>query len=97
MNIDCLEYADDAALLDIIVEHATERITNFEEGALKDADMVISRRKTEVMHVCRQEAPVAVTNEEVEELIDEGILKHKCECSNAGFSTKSGLKIHVSR
>ena len=59
--------------------------------------MVISRPKTEVMHVCRQEVPGAVTNEEVEELIDEGILKHKCKFCNAGFSTKSGLKIHVSR
>jgi len=40
---------------------------------------------------------VAVTNEEVEELIEEGILKHKCEFCNAGFSTKSGLKTHISR
>ena len=79
MNTDCLEYADDVALrlLDnIIVEYATERITQFEEGALKYADMVISRPKTEVMYVCRQKAPVAVTNEEVGNLIDEGILKH---------------------
>ena len=79
LNTDCLEYADDVALrlLDnIIVEYATERITQFEEGALKYADMVISRPKTEVMYVCRQKAPVAVTNEEVGNLIDEGILKH---------------------
>ena len=38
-----------------------------------------------------------MTNEEVEELIEEGILKHKCEFCNAGFSTKSGLKTHISR
>jgi hypothetical protein len=97
MNIDCLEYADDAALIDVIVEHATERISKFEGGALKDADMVISRPKTEVMHVCRQEAPVAVTNEDVEELIEEGVLKHKCEFCSAAFPTKAGLSMHVSR
>jgi hypothetical protein len=96
-NIDCLEYADDAALLDKVIEQATERITALEEGALKSADMVISRPKTEVMQIRRQEKTAPLTYEKVEELIEEGVLKHKCKDCGAGFHKKWGLAMHVNR
>ena len=88
MSIDCLEYADDAPLIDTLSEFATQRISTLEEGALKSADMVISRPKTEVMHVRKQEPSTAVTYEAVTELIDKGILKHKCQFCGAGFYNK---------
>ena len=95
MSIDCLEYADDAALIDTLSEFATQRISTLEEGALKSADMVISRPKTEVMHVRKQEPSTAVTYEAVTELIDKGTLKHKCQFCGAGFYNKKGLDKHV--
>ena len=97
LNIDCLEYADDAALLDNLVDLATKRISTLEEGALKSADMVISRPKTEVMQIRRQETPMPVTIEKIDELVESGDLKHKCDKCDAGFYNKLGLRIHKAR
>ena len=49
--LDRLEYADDAALVDVCCEAASERVTCFEACAKKHADMVVSRPKTEYMNV----------------------------------------------
>ena len=97
LSVDCLEYADDAALLDNLVELATERISTLEEGALTSADMVISRPKTEVMQIRRQEAPALVTVERIDELVESGDLKFKCDKCIAGFHNKLGLSIHKAR
>ena len=97
LSVDCLEYADDAALLDNLVELATERISTLEEGALTSADMVISRPKTEVMQIRRQEAPALVTVERIDELVESGDLKFKCDKCSAGFHNKLGLSIHKAR
>ena len=97
LSVDCLEYADDAALLDNLVELATERISTLEEGALTSADMVISRPKKEVMQIRRQEAPALVTVERIDELVESGDLKFKCDKCSAGFHNKLGLSIHKAR
>ena len=46
-----LEYADDAALIDENVEQASARVTSNAKGSLEEAAMVISIRKSKVMHV----------------------------------------------
>ena len=46
-----LEYADDAALIDENVEQASARVTSIAKGSLEEAAMVISIRKSKVMHV----------------------------------------------
>ena len=46
-----LEYADDAALIDENVEQASARDTSIAKGSLEEAAMVISIRKSKVMHV----------------------------------------------
>ena len=93
-RIDCLEYADDAALIDMAVERCTERLNALAEGAKRDADMEISIPKTEVMHVKNQAAVSPATLKDVKELQEQDILKFKCEFCDAAFTTKTGLAHH---
>ena len=46
-----LEFADDAALIDLTVRAAAERLNRYTTGAKEDADMEVSVPKTECMHV----------------------------------------------
>ena len=59
------EYADNAALIDGNTTMASARVTALAEGSLKDAAMVISVRKSKVMHVHRTRRVDATTEEDV--------------------------------
>ena len=48
------EYADDAALIDEDAKQATARVTSLAIGSLEDAAMIISAKKSKVMHIHRQ-------------------------------------------
>ena len=61
-TVHTLGYADDAALLDVRPEVATERVTAIATGSKIDADMEISVSKTKVMHIRRQEKCSPVTD-----------------------------------
>ena len=45
------EYADDAALIDEDAKQATARVTSLAIGSLEDAAMIISAKKSKVMHI----------------------------------------------
>ena len=63
-RIHTLGYADDAALLDNSIQKSTDRVTSIAAGSERDADMVISIEKTEVMQVCEQgQIPAATAAE----------------------------------
>ena len=97
IRVDCLEYADDAALIDTTVEHSIERVNAFAEGAKRDADMEISIPKTEVMHIKKQTPVSPATMANVKKLGEEEVLKFKCEFCEAVFKNKQGLSIHQRR
>ena len=59
-----LEYADDAALIDENVEQASARVTSIAKGSLEEAAMVISIRKSKVMHVHKKTRVSATTEAE---------------------------------
>ena len=63
LRIDCLEYADDAALIDTVVEQCTERINALAEGAMRDADMEVSIPKTRG-HACKETSRGQPSNDE---------------------------------
>jgi hypothetical protein len=58
-----LEYADDAALIDVGYEMASQKVTELETVAQELADMEISRPKTEYMAVRDFAVPAAVQEE----------------------------------
>ena len=95
LRIDCLEYADDAALIDTAVERCIERINAFAEGAMRDADMEVSIPKTEAMHVKKQAAVSPATMKDVKALEKQNMLKFKCEFCEAAFTSKTGLDHHL--
>ena len=45
------EYADDAALIDENAGQATARVTSLAAGWIADAAMIISAKKSKVMHI----------------------------------------------
>ena len=93
-NIHSLGYADDAALTDNKLAVATERVTAIAVGSKQDADMEINVAKTEVMHVCHQDAAPKTTNAEAIK-----VCKYKCthpECRKV-FKNKHGLKCHMGK
>ena len=94
-NIVCvskLEYADDAAL-DENVEQASARVTSIAKGSLEEAAMVISTRKSKVMHVQKKTRVSATTEADVASLN----LTHKCSACAREFTKQRGLSIHMAR
>ena len=90
-NIHSLGYADDAALVDNNLDVATDRVTNISRGSRKDADMDINIAKTEVTHVCEQDAVSRTTDEEARK-----VCTHKCKhpgCTKV-FKNAHGAKCH---
>ena len=75
-------------------EVATARVTQIAAGSAKDADMIISTKKTKCMHVCRQEECSPVTKSEVR-----AKAKFMCPHVNCNhvFNNKHGMKIHAGR
>ena len=69
------------------------RFNALAEGSLTDAAMVISVRKSNVMHVHRTRRVDATTEEDVAALT----LAHKCESCVREFAKQRGLNIHMAR
>ena len=89
VKIECLEYADDAALIDMLASDSSKRITALANGAKLSADMEVSVPKTEVMHVKRQPEVTAATHEDVEAGKKDGSLSHECICGARPYSLVS--------
>ena len=69
------EYADDAALLDEKAGQATIRVTSLAAGSIAEAAMIISAKKSKVMHIHKTTRTSAATEADVAKLN----LVHKCE------------------
>ena len=93
VDIDKLEYADDAGLLDDDAEQASQRVSAISIGSKQDAGMVISLAKTKDMHIHRRVRVSATTEAEITALQ----LKHKCTDCQREFPTARGLAIQRGR
>ena len=83
------EYADDAALIDEDAGQATARVTSLAAGSIADSTMVISAKKTKVMHIHKTTS--ATTEADVAKLN----LVHRCESCTREFTKLRGLNIHM--
>ena len=88
-----LEYDDDAALIDEKVEQASARVTSIAKGSLEEDAMVISIRKSKVMHTHKTTRVSATTEADFASLY----LIHKCCACAREFSKQHGLRIHMAR
>ena len=88
-----LEYADVAALIDENVEQASARLTSIAKGSLEEAAMVISIRKSKVMHIHKKTIVSATTEADVASLN----LSHKCSACARKFTKQRGLRFHMAR
>ena len=87
------EYADDAALIDEDAGQATARVTSLAAGSIADAAMLISAKKSKVMHIHKTIGTSATTEADVAKLN----LVHKCESCTREFTKLRGLKMHMAR
>ena len=88
-----LEYADDANFIDEDVETASRRISSMEHGYKEDAAMEISKPKTKVMHVMKQEIS-PVRESDIAAAADRGLLPYKCDYCPEVFPTIESLNGH---
>ena len=86
-------YADDAALIDEDAGQATARVTSLAAGSIADAAMIISAKKSKVMHIHKTTRTSATTEADVAKLN----LVHKCESCTREFTKLRGLKMHMAR
>ena len=87
------EYADDAALIDEDAGQATARVTSLTAGYTSDAAMIMSAKKSKVMHIHKTTRTSATTEADVAKLN----LVHKCESCAREFTKLRGLKMHMAR
>ena len=87
------EYADDAALIDEDARQATARVTSLAAGSIADAAMIISTKKSKVMHIRKTIQTNASTEADVAKLN----LSHKCESCAREFTKLRCLKIDMAR
>ena len=87
------EYADDAALIDEDAGQATARVTSLAAGSIADAAMIISAKKSKVMHIHKTTRTSATIEADVAKLN----LVHKCESCTREFTKLRGLKMHMAR
>ena len=87
------EYADDAALIDEDAGQATTRVTSLAAGSIADAAMIISTKKSKVMHIHKTIRTSATTEADVAKLN----LVHRCESCTREFTKLRGLKMHMAR
>ena len=87
------EYADDAALIDEDAGQATARVTWLAAGSIADAAMIISTKKSKVMHNHKTTRTSATTEADVAKLN----LVHPCESSTREFTKLRGQKKHMAR
>ena len=69
------EYADDTALVDEDAGQATARVTSLAAGYTADAAMIISTKKSKVVHIHKMTRTSATTEADVAKLN----LVHRCE------------------
>ena len=95
VHIDKLEYADDAAFIDDVVDDASTRVTAISRGSVSDASMTISIKKTKAMHIHEKQRVSATLESEIASLN----LKFKCPDTDCGrtFTTERGLNVHRGR
>ena len=79
-----LEYADDAALIDENVEQASARVTSIAKGSLEEAAMVISIRKSKVMHIHKKTRVSATIEAEAD-------VRYRMDIAQAAFASLSHL------
>jgi hypothetical protein len=95
VHIDKLEYADDAAFTDDVVNDASTRITSISRGSDNDASMTISIKKTKAMHIHEKQMVSPTLESEIVSL------KFKFKCPNTNcdriFPTARGLAVHKGR
>ena len=87
------EYADDAALINEDVGQATARVSLLAAGSIADAAMIISAKKSKVMHIHKTTRTSATTEAGVAKLK----LVHKCESCTREFTKLCGQKMHMAR
>ena len=87
------EYADDAALIDEDAGQATAWVTSLAAGSIADAAMLISAKKSKVMHIHKTTRTSATTEADVAKLN----LVHKCESCTRELTKLRGLKMHMAR
>ena len=87
------EYADDAALIDEDAGQATARVTSLAAGSIADAAMIMSTKKSKVMHIHKTTRTSATTEADVAKLN----LSYKCESCGREFTKLRGLNIHMAR
>ena len=87
------EYADDAALIYKDAGQATERVTSLAAGSIADAAMIISPKKSKVMHIHKTTRTSATTEADVAKLN----LVHRCESCTREFTKLRGLEMHIAR
>ena len=80
-------------LIDENVEQASARVTSIAKGSLEEAAMVISIRKSKVMHIHKKTRVSATTEADVDSLN----LSHKCNACARAFTKQRGLRIHMAR
>ena len=93
VNIENLEYADDAGLVDNIVADSSNRLTSITNGSSSDAAMSVSMDKTKAMPIHKE---VAVSETQEDEVVAMKF-KHKCAKCSRSFPTIGGLRVHSSR
>ena len=87
------EYSDDAALIDEDAGQATARATSLSAGSIADAAMIISTKKSKVMHIHKTTRTSATTEADVAKLN----LSYQCESCGREFTKLRGLNIHMAR
>ena len=88
-----IEYADDAALIDEDAGQATARVTSLAAGSIADAAMIISTKKSKVMHIHKTTRTSPTTEADVAKLN----LVHRCESGTREFTQLRSLKMHMAR
>ena len=84
-----LEYADDAALIAVGYEMASRKVSELEQVALVQADMEISRPKTEYMAVSDFVVSAAQQQD-----YERQKWSHECPDCGRGFPCATGLAVH---
>ena len=97
LSISELDYADDCALPSPNSTTASERLTNLDTNAQREAGMVISIPKTKAQHIMKQPKMPDTTEVDVQNLPEDKQFKFRCEFCDMTYPTKHGLAVHQGR
>ena len=87
------EYADDAARIDEDVWQATTRVISLASGYIMHAAVIISTKKSKMMHIHKRTRTSATTDADIAKIN----LVHKCESCAREFTKLRCLNIHMAR